>query len=148
MSVVEVSIPSVFGLKKREGISICYNDSPIGEFVIEEDAASEIVARVTSRVRSEKTRMEQEEQDRRQAEEKKAQEKMAAMRQHNELQEKLEALKAQLDRFPPEMQNSPQVLELRRQYEQLRTGIDGGFSQYEEYLRQQEAHERERKTDY
>ena len=150
--VANVSVPSIFGAKNKEGVSLQYNGSSIGEFVLDEGNAYDIANKMTSYVCSEKDRINQEELQRKekQTEEAKKEaqkEKETVMNQRGEMEKKLADLKKDLDSFPPERQNDPSVLELRKKYEEMKADLDGGFSQYEAFLKQQETREKERREE-
>ena len=153
VSATNISVPSIFGAKNKEGISVCYSNSNIGDFVLEEGNAPELVSKVMSYVRAEKDRIEQEENRRKEAQKadeakKEAQkEKEDVMEKRSYMEERLKELKKDLDSFPPDKQNDPRVLELKKEYERMKADIDGGYSQYEAYLKQQETRERERKEE-
>lgn len=152
VAVTSVSVPSIFGAKNKDGVSVQYGGSSIGEFVLDEGNAHDLANKVMSYVRSEKDRIDQEEAKRKAAQDDEAKkeaqkDKETVMGQRGEMEKKLADLKKDLDSFPPEKQNDPRVLELKKQYEKMKADIDGGYSQYEAYLKQQEAREKERKEE-
>ena len=146
VSVTKVSVPSIFGAKSHEGISVCYRNSNIGDFILESENAISLVNSIMSFVQAERDRVAQEEKSRRDAQNKTEEESKEAeylMSMRGELQDRLRELKEKLDSFPPEAQNFPKVRELMQEYNRLKREIEGGYSHYESYLKHKEVLEKE-----
>ncbi len=132
---VEISIPALLGSHKKKGVSICYDNWCIGDFILEYETPDKVISKIEDHKQSIKKQQEN-------AEYEIVSDFQKTQLSYQEVQKMLnyaaEEVEESWDVLPDELKRTSEGIRVWQKYEQIKSIAKRDLSQYNEFLRQRQ----------